>query len=507
MGAANPRLTLAEDARYGPHGPRCPAADRGHEMDMNEAFRRIVVGHRRLLLLFALAPLLVVAVLTATTHPSYVASARIQQSSTKVGSDTEADSVVNQVRGIATSTTAINQALQAAGVNDRTASDVAGEVTVTQFGASPVLDLAVTDRRPEVASRVATALARTVVDYLGGEQQRRVQGLISQMQAQQRQLYTQRQAVVSRLSATVDQARIATLSAQLTTLDQELSDLGSTVRQLQLPDATGGSAMLISPAATAQPVARRRVTDLSLALLAGLVAGLLVASVLEVLRPRVADPGSFARELGVPLLGTLTLPRRRARARRRARQRATGARRGGQAAPADAEHEADPPARVPLETALVVRRAAAREHAHTVVVVECGEPDQVEAVAAGLAEALAAPRAAPSSNGQVQPDLHRTRAGGEGYDVRGQTPPGTEPGPATTTMLRDQQAEPSADGLQVVRLGDDRALTNDAGRVLLVLDANLTSYAEVRRVTDLCAATGWPVIGVLGLRYRKGARS
>jgi capsular polysaccharide biosynthesis protein len=129
-------------------------------MEMNEAFRRIVVGHRRLLLIFALAPLLAVALITVSFHPGYAASARIQQSSVKVGSDTEADSVVNQVRGIATSTTAINQALTAAGVNDRRASDVAGEVTVTQFGASPVLDITVTDSRPEVATRVATTLAR-----------------------------------------------------------------------------------------------------------------------------------------------------------------------------------------------------------------------------------------------------------------------------------------------------------------------------------------------------------
>lgn len=474
-------------------------------MEMNEAFRRIVVGHRRLLLFFALAPLLVVAVLTATTHPSYAASARIQQSSAKVGSDTEADSVVNQVRGIATSTTAVNQALQAAGVNDRPASEVAGEVTVTQFGASPVLDLTVTDSRPDVATRVATALARTVVDYLGGEQQRRVQALISQMQGQQRQLYAQRQAVVDRLSATVDRAQIATLSAQLTTLDQELSDLGTTVRQLQLPDATVGSAMLISPATKAEQVIRRRVTDFTLALLAGLVAGLLVASVLEVLRPRVADPGSFARELGVPLLGQITLSRRRARGRR-ARRRATGVHRGGQAASADAALGADPPATVPLETALVVRRAAAREHAHTIVVVECGKLDQVEAGAAGLADALAAPPAVPSSNGWVQPDPRRRRVGAEGHDFSGHAAPGNDPGPATTTVLRGQQAESSADGLHVVRLRDDSALTNDPGHVLLVLGTNLTAYAEVRRVADLCAATGWPIIGVLGLRYRKGAR-
>lgn len=474
-------------------------------MEMNEAFRRIVVGHRWLLLLFALAPLVAVAVITASAHPGYSASARIQQSSAKVGSDTEADSVVNQVRGIATSTTAINQALQAAGVNDRPASDVAGEVTVTQFGASPVLDLTVTDSRPEVATRVATALARTVVDYLGGEEQRRLQAQIRQMQGQQRQLYTQRQAVVDRLSAATDRAQIATLSAQLTTLDQELSDLGSTVRQLQLPDTTSGSAMLISPASKAQPVGRRRVTDLTLALLAGLVAGLLVASVMEVLRPRVADPGSFARELGVPLLGQLTLPRRRSR-KRRAQRRGTGGHRG-QAAAAGAAQGASPPATVPLETALVLRRAAAREHAHTIVVVEAGKLGQVEAVAAGLADALAAaPPAAPSSNGWVEPDLLQTRAGGQRHDVSGQHVHGTDPGPATTTVLRGQQAEPSTGGLQVVRLSDVGALTNDPGHVLLVLDGKLTAYPEVRRVTDICAATGWPVIGVLGLRYRKGAR-
>lgn len=121
-------------------------------MEMNETLRRIVVGYRRLLLL-AMAPLRAVAVLTAMAHPSCLASVRIQQSSTKVGSDTEADSVVNHVRGVATKPTAINWALQAVGVNERPASQVAGEVTVARFGASPVLDLAVNDSRPEVVCR------------------------------------------------------------------------------------------------------------------------------------------------------------------------------------------------------------------------------------------------------------------------------------------------------------------------------------------------------------------
>ncbi|WP_123968998.1 hypothetical protein [Streptomyces sp. TLI_185] len=115
-------------------------------------------------------------------------------------------------------------------------------------------------------------------------------------------------------------------------------------------DRTGS---LLSPASGAVP-APRSPTSVALAGVVGLLGGLLLVTLLEVLRPRVAGRHAFARELDTPMLGRL--PGSRHRARR------TGPRRGGRlrrrdgrrAPPSRGPHQSGNAARQPTQGAQVV---------------------------------------------------------------------------------------------------------------------------------------------------------
>ncbi|MGZ5404525.1 MAG: hypothetical protein ACXWDL_07730 [Nocardioides sp.] len=68
-------------------------------MDVNEILMRVVPGHRKLLVLCLVLPALAVGVLVGLTPQWYVATARLQGGTSLPGSDTEADALLNLVRG------------------------------------------------------------------------------------------------------------------------------------------------------------------------------------------------------------------------------------------------------------------------------------------------------------------------------------------------------------------------------------------------------------------------
>lgn len=450
-------------------------------MEINEAFRRIVLGHRWLLVASVLVALVAVAGLYAFAPTRYVASARVQESSANVGTDIEADSVVNHVRGIATSPAVVGQALRRAGIHGRSPMAVGmHDITVTAFGSSPVLDLSVSDANPRVAQDLTNSLARITVDTLGGQQDARKRQLEAQVKSQQEQLYKQRKVLLTSLAGTATPARIASLSAQLNTVDQQLADIASTLRQLAMPDPTDGSAMFISPAQEALPVHRNLVTDLVLAALAGLVAGLLAASLIEVAHPKVARVPTLARDLGVPFLGDIAvLP---------------GA-------------EADRRVHQSTESLVALEGAAARCKAQTIVVVGCGARVAVEstilAVIHSLRNALAA---TPTQNGFAGTDVsaHQPWTSGPSSDA-------SEPERAPKVSLLETQSElPTASAVV-----DVRSLTMSSGlaqapggrHALLILASAPIPQSDVDRVVALSSATGWPVLGVLALSVAQDERS
>lgn len=429
-------------------------------MELNEALRRTFVGHWRLLVCLVALPLLIVGVMHATAVPTYVANGRIQASSTPPGTDTEADAVLNRVAGVATSPGVINDALRQAGITNRSADQLAGtEIAVARMGSSAVFNLSVTDTSPEIATSLAVALTNQVVTFLNGAGDPRATSLINQLTDQHTALLSQRQQVASKLALANGALDTANLSAQLSTLDQQLNDLAATTRQLQSTlISTGGSAAAISLPTAATPAPSTLATDLGLAGLAGLVAGLLVATVLEAVRPRVAGSPAFARELGTAHLGRLELP-----------------------PGADRTH----PATIDTVTLVGLREKLTRTGVGTMVLTGPLPAARLSAIAALLAERLPIPVA----ESRVSADGGSARA--PGLSEAG--------GTAALTPVLGLLPGYRHNGVEVRALPDVDTSSGNERRGLLVVAPDLTLYREVENVRTLSAATGWPVLGVLGM--------
>jgi hypothetical protein len=351
------------------------------------------------------------------------------------------------------------------------------DVTVTPIGSSPVVDISVVAAVPRTAQDLTNALGRIVVNTLGGQQDARKRQLMRQTRAQQQRIYAERKDLVTRLSTTTSPDSVARLSAQITSYDQQLGDIASMLRDLAIPSEFDGSAMFISPAPQALPVHRNLLIDALLALLAGLVAGLLASSVIEVFRPKVADPRTLCRDLAVPFLGHVAMSK-----------------------------DLDRVLGVTPETLVALDGAAAQTSTTTVVMVGCGQRAKrdgtLEAVGAGLRHALALPAAhnghiGPSARGDgaratVQPPV-RTPTDGDGSGVRST--------PVLEAQGRDLRAHEVLDVqlLSDVLAREDHRLSEHAVLMVATLPA---PQADVDRVTDLSAATGWPVLGVLEVQPR-----
>jgi len=466
-------------------------------MDINEAFRRIVVGHLRLTAVFVVLPVLAVLGLSATAKPGYVASARIQASTTSIASDTEADSVLNRVIGVATSTAIVRQALQAAKIDNRSAEAVTREITVTRLGSSTVMDIAVTDSNGAVATSLASSLATTVVNFLGSQGDQQPQELVDKLTLEQRQLTDQRDRLVAALSQGTGAATAANLSP-LSSVDAQLTDVGATLRQLLVAIATGSSANVISLANPATAVPTNVATDLVLAVLAGLIAGLLFASILEVIRPRVADARAFAREVGVPVLGSLSSP---PSAVHRLGTRLSMRRRR----PSRAEVGDDGQARAVVDerTVVALRQAAAISSAHSLVLIEDGEPASSIALAHTMTALLRAPVREVTASNDHTPEL-----GSNGHASGFSNYPGSTLLRAPTDGLRAGIEGSDLRVLTMSELDADFAARGPAVHdcALLVVVAKLTRYSYLQHVGDLAAATRWPVLGVLETPTPAGKR-
>ncbi|TDT94110.1 capsular polysaccharide biosynthesis protein [Streptomyces sp. 846.5] len=372
-------------------------------MELNEALRRIVTGHWRLLLLFTLLPVLIIGALQVNGKPGYTASARVQASSTPPSTTTEADAVLNRAQGFATSTTAVQEALQQAQITNRSVAEMVHEVDVTRIGASAMLNVTVTDRDPRVATATDSALAPHLVSLLNG------------------------------------------------------------------------SATVVSLPSGAQSARASLGTDLGLGALLGLVAGLLVATVLEVVRPRVADAGAFGREIGAPLLGHLVLQ-------------------GG---------KKQPRLSIPLETLVVAKRAVAHGRIETVVLTGPDLNGQLPLIALQLENHLTS-GSSPMAEVMEQPTWNGKGPSGGGPIVPVSVGGSHGPAPVGQAQtLEALSALKAADPglprpLRVLALSDVDDVTDSCRHGLLVLVPDLARDSEARRIRHLTAATGWPAIGVLG---------
>jgi capsular polysaccharide biosynthesis protein len=392
-------------------------------------------------------------------HATYTAHARVLAASTTPRAQAEAAALVSQVQALATSRDVIAAALEDAnlGVDP---DKVITRVSVTGLGTSALVDIAYTDRDAGLARQVAAALATAVTTQLD---QVRIGGLpdvLKQIDAQLTDLASKRAPL-----AAAAQANTHDLVAlnRLAGIDRLISDLsGDRNRLAEEAAATGHAKVIAAPTVPAAADPNGLAAKVAIAAILGLALGLIIVGVNEVLRPAVSGATRVGRLLDVPMLGMI---------------------RPNPVALADVGRR--------------VRLAARRANVSTVVLVRAARaaltPELVDRVeAATLRPDMVAPRVS------IPIGLRQGPIDGPTVVVSDESPTQATSPIAVLTMKQNSNAGHPHELRRVCALDelDPGAESEKIGMVVLV--AANTRLTAVDAVRDLLAASGWPLLGVLG---------
>ena len=240
----------------------------------------------------------IVVALSLSLPKRYEATARILvDDETSLISPSDAESQQRRLATLETVTTS-------PAVLDEAAGDVAGEtqesledkVESRVDEQANVIDIAATDRSPQVAADVANAVAEGFLEVNESTEQERLTRARSALQED-----------LQRLSASGDSAEVGAIRERLSELNVQISTAGS---ELQLSQRAEVPTDPSSP----QPVRNGII-----AIFGSLFLGILLALGRDQLRPGVRGPRELGRLMGgVPVLATVPYVRRRLLRRRRA---------------------------------------------------------------------------------------------------------------------------------------------------------------------------------------------
>ena len=204
---------------------------------------------------------------------------------------------------------------------------------------------------------------------------------------------------------------------------------------------------------------------LGLAALLGLVAGILIASIAETVRPTVPGARRVSRRLGVPALGQL------------GGEDVTGAR-----TPAVGE------------LALRVRLAAAHADVRTIALVDADGKRELAALATTLMQTLqgSAADGAPGRAG-----VAGSANGSQRWDADAQPTLAMATGPNVLVKARDTVAGEPA--LQVYPLDQMKWVTGTTQVGIIVLSGPVARVSRITALEDLSRSSGWPIVGVVGV--------
>jgi capsular polysaccharide biosynthesis protein len=260
------------------------------------------------------------ALLDLGDKPSYTASTRLVLDTQDPQSSTGSTVIGDTAKAIATSPVEVGDALSRAGITDRKEADVAKRVSVSPLGTSGVIQLSVSDSKPAYARAIANALAEGVIQTRSAVNTRRINQISADLDGRIDALNHR----IAAADATVDalNRRLAVgASGEVAARLRSQVDAASRLRDfdseqrgvlvserlgLLSTDALRPQASVISRANLPRHAdASRRVPDLMLGLLLGLILGVGAAGLIETFKPTIHGPDMLARELGTPYLGTI----------------------------------------------------------------------------------------------------------------------------------------------------------------------------------------------------------
>ena len=276
-------------------------------MDPDRVPARILLRHVQVILLAIGLALGVGALLFVRHQASYTAAARLSIATTTPKSAAEADALTSQARALATSRSVLTEAAAMAHVS-RDPGRLASKVSLQGLGTSPLATLSITDSDPQAATALTAATAQLVVDKINEAAMGGLPTVFEQIDRQLDVLTKQRAAVAAQLVGMPPGAQQLQLLSRQAGLDQELQDLASERSRLTIAASAGSRAVVIDvPHGAAPKDGTHLLSDLTLAGLVGLVAGIAAAGVLEILRPVVADAKRLSQLASSPVLGDLRI--------------------------------------------------------------------------------------------------------------------------------------------------------------------------------------------------------
>ena len=440
-------------------------------VEANDVMLRIFWRHRRLLIILVLVPMVVVIPLRLLQPVKYASTANIQATSTAPSADTQVLSILSQVTAVATSPEVVQKAINAANV-DRNALQVAKhEITATSLNSSAVVAVTVTDPNRQVAVRLGQSLANAVVVALNAIGTESSQQLAT-LTRQQNQLNASRTSLLNQLDqahasnlATTD-PHVEALITELTGVETQLSANEAAAQQVLA--TTNQDAGVISAPTYATTASKGVAVDAALAGLLGLVLGLLIATIHELVRPTLAEPAGGARELGVALLG-------------------------------DAELTEDE--LIDFDANLTTRLdlAASRLGARTLVLTGPVQPARLTQLATELDERLSAAADSRWPQTWLQP-------GGGAESTRFVPGESKKSNGSTTVKVHALAVGSALSRLKVHALSDLTLRGRPQAPALIVVLPRFAPRLSLDEVADLGEATGWPILGVVGMRQKRKRR-
>ena len=286
-------------------------------MELNDAFRRIVGVHWRIIVACVALGIAIGIAREVSAPAHYTASARLTLDAQDPRSASESTSLADTGKALATSRTVVAAALREAHAGQRDPATVARHVSVRAIGASGVLELSVTDRDANVVARIANALVRTVIRTRVGGSNDNYRRALEAISSRIEQMGATVTALDRKIATAEDQARGAAATGASTPrlgdlaraqgiAAQQLAALEASRNELLTQNALRPAASVVSSAirpTAADP--RNLVLNLILAGFGALIFVVGLAGLIETFGPTVVGGDAIARVLQTAHLGTI----------------------------------------------------------------------------------------------------------------------------------------------------------------------------------------------------------
>ena len=303
---SSPRMFAA---RFGSDGPT----------DLQDIARRTVGRHR-----WAITALVVVgAIIAGIAHGgahTYTATTRVVLDTSDPTTRSEAIAISDTVQAIATSPSQVRAALKSASITNRDPLDVAEHhVSVAGLGSSAIISLSVSDADPGVATALSNAIAQRVIlareRFSSGTRDQELadlEGQISDLSAK----IAESNVKVDALNLNIADASAAAAAELRARRDAALRQTDFLTQQRGVLESErvsilGASALRPKPSIVAEasrPIhadPSGRLQYMVLGGLLGLIIGVGLAALAEMIRPSIVGGDALARQFGAPLLGAL----------------------------------------------------------------------------------------------------------------------------------------------------------------------------------------------------------